>query len=784
MNGQTPDSARAGAVTAWAEIYQHTPALLLRARIQAASGDVAGALAVAEAIVVKQPSDADAWLFKGDLLRDFASRPADALAAYRKAAELRPRLPGAHFELAETLLQLGRAEEAAAPLDAAQKLVPQAARGIYLQALRALARRDLDAARKGAQVLLAATPQNTRFLQLAGDVELQAGALPLAAQHLARALQLEPQAVLTRHLLARVQLLQREPAQALATLQPLLDGAAGPDAATAKLAGDAWRASGNAARAEGLFSIAARLDPANTDARTSLALTHLATGKDDSALAELRSAAAAGPGIGPQLVLIASHVARQELPQALAVIDALQQKMPGSPLPPNLRGRALLGARDLAGARSSFEKTLSIAPTYFPAVDGLAAVDLLERKVDDARQRFVALLTKQPQNGAALLALANLREVSGGSAEEVAALLGRAVQAQPNDIAPRLRLIDLHMRANDVATAQAVAQDAVTALPQSADALDALGRVQVARGAFEGGITTLRRAAAMQPGAPVPLLRLAAAQHAAKQPAAAGESLRKALALQPDLLDAQRALVTLAVESRDFKSALSLSRAVQTAHPKDTAGFLLEGEVEAAQKRWAAAAVVYQRGIKRVPSSDLARRAHAALGAAGDAAGRDRFAAAWLNEQPQDAAFRMYLGDASAAQGDLVAAEKFYAAVVQLQPANPQALNNLAWVSGRLGRNGALTYAEKAVALAPSNPGHIDTLAMLLVQAKNYEQAILQQRKAVTLQPANGLFRLNLARILVLADQKDEARRELKILAGLGDKFGGQPEVTRLLKAL
>jgi Flp pilus assembly protein TadD len=154
------------------------------------------------------------------------------------------------------------------------------------------------------------------------------------------------------------------------------------------------------------------------------------------------------------------------------------------------------------------------------------------------------------------------------------------------------------------------------------------------------------------------------------------------------------------------------------------------------------------------------------------------------DDHPQDAAFRLYLGDVGAAQRDFVVAEKMYAAAVKLQPANPEALNNLAWVSGRLGRPGALAYAENAVALAPGNPGHLDTLAMLMAQEKQYAQALIQQRKALALQPANGLFRLNLARILVLAGQKDEARRELQVLAGLGEKFGGQPDVTRLLKTL
>ena len=762
----------------------HTPALLLQARNRAAQGDMAGALAAAEALLQQQPADADVWLLKGDLLRDVVAQPAAALPAYRRAAELQPELPGPQLEVAETLLRLGRTDDAAAPLEAAQRLAPQAARGIYLQSVRALARNDLEAAHKGVQALLAAAPDNPRFLLLAGDVAQRSGALAQAAQHLTLALQITPQSVPARHMLASVQLQQQAPAQALATLQPLQGSSAPPDPATAMLAGDAWRASGNSAQAERQYAIAARLNPGNTRAQTALALTHLAAGKDDTAMAELGRAAEAGPGVGPDLALIAAHLARQALPQAVAAIDALQRKLPGSPLPPNLRGRALLGAGDLAGARASFEQALRTAPAYFPAIDGLAVLDVMDNKPDAARQRFEALIAEQPGHAAALLALANLRAVSGAGDGEVAALLGRAIAAQPHALAPRLRLIEVQLRANDAAGALAAAQDAVTALPHSAEALDALGRVRLARGEHEGAILTLRKVVVMQPRAPQPLLRLAAALRAAKQPAAAAETLRRALALQPDLLDAQRGLVTLLADSQDYAGALSVARAVQAQRPKEAAGYLFEGEIEATQQRWPAAAAVYQRGLKQVPSIDLAQRAHAALGAARDAAARDRFAATWLTGHPQDAAFRLYLGDVSAAQNDFSAAETLYAAALALQPTDAKALNNLAWVSGKLGRPAALALSEKAVALAPNNAGYLDTLAMLLAQHKDYTRALAQQRKALALQPANGLYRLNLARILVLAGQKDEAQRALAMLAALGDKFGGQAEVTRLSKSL
>ncbi len=762
---------------------QYVPARLLQIRQQAARGDIDGALAEIDALLARQGSDIGAWLVKGDLLRDGQGRNAEAAVAYRKVIEIQPSLATGYLETVDTLLRLGKTDEAAELLTQLGKRAPGSVRGLYLQALLALDNRDHDQARKIAQQLAVAGPAEARYQLLAGDTELQFGSLLQAENYLSRAVKLAPQSAYARRLLATAQVRQQRTAEALATLKPLLDAKA-LGAPTLMLAGDIYRASGDPQRAADYYAQAARLQPANTRAQTSMALAHLASGKASSALGELRAAAATEAGVGPDLALITAHLERGEMPQALAAIDALQKKLPGSPLADNLRGRALLGTRDLIGARKNFDAALALAPDYFPAIDGLAAVDMFERKPEAARKRFTDLLARQPKHAGALLALANLLTATGGDHAQTVALLTRAVAAQPTAVAPRLRLVDVHLRAKNLAGALAAAQDAAAALPQNADAREALGRVQLARGAVDQAIVEFRQLASLQPQSPRPHVLLAQAQSAAKDKRSATDSLRKALAIQPNLLEAQRALAGLAVEAGDFPAALSVARSVQTQRPKEAAGYLLEGEIEAAQKRWAPAAAVLERGLKQVASPELARRAHAAYGAAGDAAAQDRVAGAWLKSQPKDTVFRLYLGDLSTRQGQFAAAEKMYAQVVQIEPAHAVALNNLAWVGGQLKRPDAVSHAEKAVALAPDRPGHIDTLAMLLAQRGAYDKALQWQRKALAMQPENPLFRLNLARIQILAGRKDEARRELQTLSGLGDGFRGQPEVARLLKSL
>ena len=104
------------------------------------------------------------------------------------------------------------------------------------------------------------------------------------------------------------------------------------------------------------------------------------------------------------------------------------------------------------------------------------------------------------------------------------ALINKAVTANPSEAAPHLLLVEFHLRNNNAKLALAAAQNAVAALPDSPDVLDALGRAQVAAGESNQAIATYNKLAAMQPASPQPQLRLAGVHLAAKNPEAAAQA--------------------------------------------------------------------------------------------------------------------------------------------------------------------------------------------------------------------------------------------------------------------
>lgn len=782
MQGKT-DLSQAALNAALLAEPGYAPALIEQARQKAGQGDFEGALAMADEVISKSHGNHDAWKFKGDILFFAKNRIADALAAYRKALEIKPDFLAGHAAVVTALLRQGNLAEAAVQIERLKTLAPSHPQTKFLEAQLAFQKKDFKLARDLAQQVLKIAPTNIQGLQLAGAVELQLNSLPSAEGYLSKVVQSAPTLALARRLLVVTYLRSGQPAKAMEALLPGLNRE-NVDPELVSVAGEVYLQNGDIKKAEEYFTKATQQAPKDGKIRTALALTHMMSGPADAALEELQDIAVSDTGTTADLALISAHLRRQEFDKVLKAIDGLEAKQPDKPLAANLRGRTLLAKQDVTGARKSFERALSIDPTYFPAVASLAALDMLEKKPDDAKKRFEAVLVKDPRNGQALLALAELAARSGVAKDEVAKLLGNAVAANPTDVVPRLLLIDFHLRNKDVKDASSAAQNAVSVLPDSPEVLNALGRTQQASGELNQALATYNKLASMQPLSAQPQMRLADVHMAEKNPEAAAQSLRKALEVKPDLLEAQRALIVLDLDGKKFQDAMTRARMVQKQRPREAIGYLLEGDVNASQKNWDSATAAYRAGLKQVNSSELALKLHAALVASGKGAEADRFSSAWQRDNPKDIAFLFYLGDSAIARKDYGNAEKNYAAVVKLQPTNAVAYNNLAWVSAKLNKEGALRYAEKANTLAPNQSAFMDTLAMLLSEKGDYAKAVELQNKALALQPLNALFKLNLAKIHIKGGKKDLARKELDELSKLGDKFSAQAEVAGLLKSL
>jgi putative PEP-CTERM system TPR-repeat lipoprotein len=762
----------------------YAPALVVQARLAVVRGDVDGSLALLNQVLARDPGDTHAGQLKADILLRARNDPAAALAALRQVLAGHPDALAARSEVIDILLLQNQLAPARAEFEVMRKAAPQLPQTVYYQARFAFADKDYQAVRELTQRVLKVAPDNVRVLELAGAAAFRIHDDAQAEQLLGHVLQSAPGRLLSRQLLAQIDLRRGQSEKALEVLGPVIDSAH-PDGASLALAGEAYLALGDTRRSDEAYQRAIQAAPADAQIRTSAAVAEMVRGHSDAAISDLEAVASADSSPRANLALISARLRQNDFGHALQEIVALEKKMPDQPLPPYLRGRVQTLQHDLPNARQSFQAALAKDPNYFPAIASLSAIDLGAGQVDAARKRLDDALRAQPKSTQVRLALAELQARTGAPAAEVTATLRDAVRVDPSQALPQLMLIKNLLARNDSKAALQAAQDASAAVPNNLQVMDALGQAQLAAGAGQRAVSTYTRLTELQPRNPLHALHLADAYLLDQENAAAAGALRQALEIQPDLAPAKRGLAQIALRDKRPQDALVIARDWQKQGPKDPGGFLLEGDIQSAGQHWDAATSAYRAALQRTPAAtEVAMKLHGALLAGAKQAEADQFAVGWLKSQPKDLAFRYYLGDMALARNQFAQAEQHYRSVLELQPANALALNNVAWLMVKQGEPGAVALAEQASKLMPDQAQLLDTLAAAQAAAQQLPQAIETQKRAVALDPKDRTLSLRLARLYIAQGDKPRARAELEVLARLGDSFPAQAEVASLLKTL
>ncbi len=760
----------------------HPVARLMSARFAASRGDVDTASQQVQTLLAENPKSAPALHFKGQLLLVARNDPEASMPVFESALAADPRYVPAHLALMNISVRRNDLPGYEMRVKALQTAVPKHPETLFAEIQLALVKNDIPAAKEKSERLLLLAPDNARALYFAGVTQLRAKSLVVAEGHLAKAVQQAPQAAEPRRVLAQLHLDNGNAPRALDVLSPLL-AATPPDSQALQIAGKAELQQGRLPQAEAYFQRAVAAKPDNTQARTALALAQIAKGDVQQGYAELERLAATDQNVQTDLTLIASLLSRGEFDKALKAVDALEAKAPALPITHALRARVFAQQGKLPEARRSFEKALELDAKYYPGVAGLVDLDAMEGKWDVAGSRLESHLKEVPRNYAALLRLTQVLVAGNTPPEAIQRRLEAAVQAHPADAEPRLLLVDYLLSRRALAAARTAAEQAVSAVPGSAELEDALGRVLLEVGDARQAAASFGKVVALRPTSGLAYLRLGTAQLRAGDLAAGRTSLERARQLSPESAEVLRAVMNLMLTERKYGEALALSREVQKRDPKGSLGFLLEADVHLNQRKLPEAVKSVRDAFALQPSSDLAVRLHGLQVMANQGADADRFAADWLRSNPADAAFISHLGSIALQRGDLPLAEARYRRAAELQPRDAVALNNLAWVLVQQGKPEALQQARRANELLPGQPALMDTLAAALKLAGNLSEAVDWQRKAVAASNGEPRYRMRLAELLIASGNLAQAQDELKVLEALGENFPQRDKVLQLMKS-
>jgi putative PEP-CTERM system TPR-repeat lipoprotein len=755
--------------------------VLAQARLALSRGDLATAQDRIDRALAIDPKSNEALLRRAQLLR----ARGDNAGAVTALDELLTRLPNflvAKRERAAALIALGQDDRARADLAAVAAAYPNDVQVIYLQAVLQARAGDMKGADASLQRIAPAIASVPRGYFLVALVKLNLGDVAQAEEAAAKFTARNPTDLPGLKLLAAIQLQQRHPDQAIATLQgPAASPAA--DAQVFDLLGRAYSLAGQSDQALQAFQRAAAMAPTNPDELARLAQARLGRGDTNGGIDDLEKTlelAPTRPNIGPALFFAA--LGTGDLDRAAAELDRIRKAQGDTPAVQNMDGILRLSRLDLAGARAEFTAILHDHPDFTPAAINLARVAAIEAKPEEAARLLSDILARQPTSEPALTMYVGGMANSNHMADAIAAMQ-KAHDAAPKDLRLTISLSQLLIRSGDPGAAVALLEKARGDGPPSAQLFDAEAAAYVAQKQPDAARDAYRQAVAANPNDLDARRRLAALLVDQKDYAGARSLLADGLTQSPGNYLLMRDLVAVDLHAGDTAAALATADRLTAQAPANSAGQALKGDVLMSLNRPQDAVAAYADAMRTAPSGFLLLREAAAQSAAGHPDQSARLIADWLAKHPDDTEVALAAGSDAITAGHLDDAERLLAGVLQREPRNAVAMNNLAWLWQLKNDPRALPMAEKAYLLLPT-PQSADTLGWILTRQGDAAKGVVLLREANARAATDPAVAYHYAVALKDAGQKAEAVKLLTLVVRSDAKFDERAAAEALLTNL
>jgi len=761
----------------------YAPAYWGLARCAMAKKDLAGAKQQIDTALKVDQTNPDTWVLLGDF-DQYNNNLTASETDYSNALKFAPNHEGALLHRALTYLLQHKFDQAQADLTSLQKFMPNHPLTLFLQATLQYGKGNYRASLDSLQQVFKYQPDFMPAVRLAGIVQYNLGSYEQSATNLSRYFGHYPGDLQVRKLLAAVFVILGQGDEALKLLKPVLDSGKKDDYELLALTGEAYLKNKKPAAAAEQFEKAAAIDPKNVGLHTQLGLSLLSAGETAQGTAEFETAARLdSKQYKADYALVLIYLQQRQFDKALEVLTELEKKQPDNAGVFNLRGGAYIGKNDLVEARKNFERALAIDPASVAAATNLAQLDLREKNPMAARKRFEGILAKDKNNLRAMLAMASIANFEGNE-QEYLDWLGKAAKSNPTAVEPHVFEARYYLERNQPQKALNYAREALNAQPDNPAALEVMGDVQSVLGDRDSALVSFTHLTQVTPNSAENYFKLASIEAAMGKLAESRKGLERALELNPDYAEAQAALVALEVSQGKQSDALRMARQVQQHRPKSALGFTFEGDVLMSQKLYPQAAKAYESAWGREQSGLLAVKRFEAYNQAGKRKNGEATILQWLQKQPEDRTARLYLAQFYMQAGENGSAIAQYQALVQHEPNNALALNNLAWLYFKQKDPKALDYAEQAYKLHPDAATILDTLGWINADRGNLARGLDFLKKAVSLAPKNPEIKYHYAALLARSGDKTNARKQLEELFAWKQRFSQQDEAKALLDKL
>ena len=755
-------SAEKLVAAAFARDPDSVDAKMAEARVLATRGDATGALIVLEEVLSDAPQLGPAWSLKGDILMYQQLLP-EAAAAFDQAIALQKNnFPD---RLKRALVNLQRQDFEAAQADATVllKAAPQHPAGNYVQGILYFQEKQYAQAITALSVAEPAAEQYPLTLFYLGSAHLMEGNRDQAALFAGRFVKLLPEHVAGRKLLALLRLQQGKFTAVQDLLQPVLDS--NPDDTGAlNIMANALLRDGKTEEGLTLLTRIVELQPDSPAAQVRLGAGLLMTGKDDAAVAHMETALTLDPEFQQaDILLIMNQLRKKNFQGAIEAAQAFRRRNPGQVAPHNVLGKVYLASGQPDEARAAFEKALELEPGDPAANHSLAAMAIEAGDLAAARRYYSTILKHHENSLSALMQLAALdaREMRE---QDMVAHLEQAMASHPDALQPRLMLARYYLRSGQSDQVAPLFATLTDLQKQSPQVLQMQALAQLSGNQHAAASYTLEQLIAASPNTPSSHHLLAMAAEGSGDRERARQQLQRALTLDENYGPSLLAMARLALTEGDLETFNHYLPRLEALAPESAEVLGLRAAAAQQQGKLPEAVELAARAYTEAPTTETLLRLALYHNLAGNTVESRRLQQAWIAQYPQDILVRTALASALQSENRVEEAMAQYEAILETNPDNVTALNNLAWYLREEDRQRAHAYIRRAAEIAPDRPEVLDTLAVIEYLDGDYRRARRSAQRALAVAPDNPSLRYHQAMIDAAAGNRASALAILREL--------------------
>ena len=740
------------------------------AQVLASRADYRAAADKLDEIVIGKPDFSPGWMLRGEIALAAGDKQA-AFVAFDKAVSLSPDSVPALVARARAHLASGDLQRAESDTRAVADLAPNAPITHYLRAATAFAHGDIDAANSSFTQLQRNFDNFSPAVLLGALIKHQKGDQNQADALLSRYIAMQPDNMDARRALASVRLKSGQPTSAIDILQGVLRDAPKDTASLRQLA-SAYLALDDYSKAEATFRKITEHGSGNLAREANMALSLLDETKIGSDTA-LKS-----PQVRQTLLKAIDRIANTDAKGAEALLNALDSE--GATIL-SLKGNVAAELGKTEEARTLLTQALEIEPELTSAIATFERLDQREGTADRILPRLRSLLEKRPASERLTLAIAQ-RMGTEGDREAATNFLAERAAKNPKSVAIGRALVAALMVQKRFPEAAEAAWRLASIAPDDPGMQNYAVNVLIDANDPERAVGIAKNLLAMATDSPRAHTLLAESQVKAGNVNAARATLDAARDRWPGDSGIAGSIVRLEAARKNMNGVREATDTLARTDPATATRLRANALAEMGQP--VLAVEILEKAFAKNPDQRLAVDLYSHR----RRAGRDEAAfaglGAWVGQHPQDRAALMTYATGLLETGQHERSSTAYEAFLALEPGNPVALNNYAWLRHQAQRPDALDYAQRAYEAASGSPEVADTYGWMLVRYGKLKEGLALLKAAQAAAPDSKPIRYHYAYALSMAGRKDEAKTVLGDVLSTSEAFEERAEAEALMRRL